>query len=103
MLFGPHADGNHGNRNFPLSQLNPQLFHVAHGHCHDLPWLIEFSGVVLSCFTFSRRTLLTEVLSIQPDDSRIALLRAIVYSNLWVRKLVHTGEIIIVTLAMLFV
>ena len=25
-----------------------------HGRCQVLPWLIRFSGVVLSCFTFSR-------------------------------------------------
>ena len=25
-----------------------------HGRCHVFPWLVEFSGVVLSCFTLSR-------------------------------------------------
>ena len=33
-----------------------------HGCCHDLPWLNEFSGVVLSCVTLSRQTIGTEVL-----------------------------------------
>ena len=28
-----------------------------HRRCHVLPWLIEFSGVVLNCFTISRWTL----------------------------------------------
>ena len=27
-----------------------------HGRCHVWPWLIEFSGVALSCVTLSRRT-----------------------------------------------
>ena len=27
------------------------------GRCHTWPWLIEFSGVVLNCFTLSRLTI----------------------------------------------
>ena len=33
-----------------------------HGRCHDLPWLNEFSGVVLTSFMLSRQTSWTEVL-----------------------------------------
>ena len=34
-----------------------------HDLCHVLPWLIEFSGVLLSCFTLSRQTFVTELIS----------------------------------------
>ena len=54
-----------------------------------LPWLTEFSGVVLSCFTLSRQTSLTEVPSMQPEDSPIPLFEAIVHSRSWSWKLVN--------------
>ena len=31
-------------------------YYIVHGRSHDLPWLIEFSSVVLSCFVPSRYT-----------------------------------------------
>ena len=34
-----------------------------HDLCRVLPWLIEFSGVLLSCFTLSRQTSVTELIS----------------------------------------
>ena len=32
-----------------------------HERCHVCPWLTEFSGTVLSCFTLSRQTIFTEI------------------------------------------
>ena len=60
-----------------------------HGCCHDLPWLNEFSGVVLRCFTLSRHSSWTEVLFIQAEVSRIPLFKAIVISKSCVRKRVN--------------
>ena len=60
-----------------------------HGRCHVLPWLIEFSGVVLSRCTLSRYTVVAEVSPIQLEDSPIPLFKAIVYSRSRVRQLVN--------------
>lgn len=56
--------------------------------CHVLLCLIKFSGGVLRCFTISRETTATEVASIQPVDSPLALFEADVYSMSWVSILV---------------
>ena len=50
-----------------------------------VPWLSEFSGVVLSCFTLSRSTIFTDVSLEKPEDS----FKAILYSVSWVRT--HVG------------
>ena len=50
-------------------------------------WLTEFSGAVLSCFTLSRYTFVTEGPHIQPESSPIALFKTRVYSRSWVKKL----------------
>ena len=57
------------------------------GRCRVWLWLIEFSGVALSCFTLSRLTVFPDVLSVQPEDSLNPLFKAILYSVSWVRKL----------------
>ena len=41
---------------------------LTHGHCHVWPWLIEFSGVVLSFFTLSGLPIFTEVSPMKPED-----------------------------------
>ena len=60
-------------------------------HCPVVPCFYELSGVVLSCFIFSRQTSWTEVFLIQPEDSLIPKVKATVYSRSWVRKLVETS------------
>ena len=47
-------------------------------------WLIEFSGVALSCFTFSRLTIPPDVPLTKPEDSFNPVS--------WVRKLVNTPK-----------
>ena len=49
--------------------------------CHVSPWLSEFSGVVLNCFTLSNSTIFTDGSLINPEDN--------LYSLAWVRKLVN--------------
>ena len=66
---------------------------LTHGYCLVLPRLIEFSGVVPSCFRFCRWTTFTEVLPIEPEDSHIPLFKAIIYSRSWVWKLVHSVQL----------
>ena len=51
-------------------------------------WLIELSGVVLSCFTLSRFAIFPDVSLIEPEGSFNPLFNAILYSVSWVRKLV---------------
>ena len=64
-----------------------------HGHCCVWPWLIEFSGVAMSCFTLSRFTIFPDVLFVKPEDSLNPLFKAILYSVSWIRKLVNSkGE-----------
>ena len=60
--------------------------------------LIEFSCVVLSCSTFSRSTIFTEVLPINPEVSPIPLFKTILYSVSWIRKLVETWDFIVVVI-----
>ena len=48
---------------------------------HVWPWLSEFSGVVLNCFTLSNSTIFTDGSLINPEDN--------LYSLAWVRKLVN--------------
>ena len=38
-----------------------------HGRGHVWPWLTEFSGVALSCFTLSRLAIFTDVSLIEPE------------------------------------
>ena len=52
---------------------------LVHGRCHVWPWLIQFSGVKMSCFTLSRSTTFTEISPIQQEDSPIPLFEAILY------------------------
>ena len=40
-----------------------------HGLCYVRHWLIEFSGVALSCFRLSRLTVFPDVSLITPEDS----------------------------------
>ena len=37
--------------------------------CHYWLWLSEFGGVVLSCFTYSPSTVLTDISLIKPEGS----------------------------------
>ena len=48
-----------------------------HGHCHVWPWLIELSGVALSCFTHSR---LIFLFLLEPEDSFNVMFKAILYA-----------------------
>ena len=50
----------------------------------------EFSGVVRSCFTLFRSTILTDVSLNQTEGSFNPLFKAILYSVSWVRRLVNT-------------
>ena len=64
-----------------------QLFHVPYlmqGHCHGLPWpwLSEFRGVVLSCYTHSSTTV---VITYKTEYSYF---KVFPYSLSWVMKLV---------------
>ena len=45
-----------------------------HGRCHVQPWLIELSGIVLSCFTLSHKTIFKEASSIRPEDAPVPIL-----------------------------
>ena len=63
---------------------------LANGHCPVWPWLTELGGVVPSCFTLSRKTVCPGVTCIQPEDSPLPLLKAIVYPRSWVRKLANS-------------
>ena len=79
-----------------FSPVCSQRFHVicvSHGYCQVWPWLIEFSGVALSCFVLSCLTILPDVLLIiiNPDDVLIPLFKEILYSLPQVRRLAHTG------------
>ena len=62
---------------------------LIHGCCHDLPCLNEFTGDVLSSFKLSRRPVEQKSYSGGHEDSLRPLLKAIVYSRLWVRKSVN--------------
>ena len=86
------------------------------GSDHVWPWLIEFSGVALTCFTLARSTVFTEVSPIKSEDSVILLFKAILYQftvmgrlakysilkssqpqmvtsrRSWVRKFVNSGR-----------
>ena len=42
-------------------------------HCHVWPWLVEFSGVVPTCFMLSLATISTTVSPIKPEDSPISV------------------------------
>ena len=76
---------------YPVHNIVPCLVSMS-GHCHVLPWLIQFCGVVLSCFTLSHETIVMEVLPMQREDLPVPLFKAIVYSRSWVRKLVNNNE-----------
>ena len=76
-----------------LTSLSTTLFTCSdsiQGRCYVL-LLPEFGDVVLSCFMFSRSTILTEVLPTQPEDSSVPLFKAILYSGSWDRKLADTN------------
>ena len=64
-----------------------------HGRCRAWPWLSEYSGVVLSCYTLSRSTVLTDVSLLEPEDSFNPSLKAVIYSVLSVRKRVNTHAV----------
>ena len=56
------------------------------GRCHVWPWLCEFSGVALGCFTLSCLTISPDVSLIEPEFSFNPLFKAIYYSVSSVRK-----------------
>ena len=61
---------------------------LMHGRCHAGSWLIEFSGVAPSCFTFLVWPFKKKKKKVKPEDMFNPLFKAILYSVSWVRKLV---------------
>ena len=58
--------------------------------CHVWPWMSEFGGAILRCFTLSRFTILRMYRSTKPKDSFNSLFKATFYSVSWVRKRVNS-------------
>ena len=82
MLFAFSLCAGH-HRNIKLSLFLETVHNIftcrvsMHGRCHVWPRLIEFSGVVLTCFMLSGLDIFTEVSPLNLEDSPKPLFEAI--------------------------
>ena len=59
------------------------------GYCHVQPQLIDFNTVALSCLTLYHVTVFTEAQIIRPEGLLALLFQAVLFSLLWVGKLMN--------------